>query len=82
MAEGNARVTLVATGLNAVAAIVPQIVALLSLDAPRYGQFSMVYLVYAAGASAVYSVIADAWSRTFRSAHSSRAGWTAPPSSR
>ncbi len=74
MAEGNARVTLVATGLNAVAAIVPQIVALLSLDAPRYGQFSMVYLVYAAGASAVYSVIADAWSRTW-SGRSPRAGW-------
>lgn len=65
MAEASARTTLVATGLNAVAAIVPQLVGVLTLDAAGYGRFSMVYLVYAAGTSAVYSVIADAWSRTW-----------------
>jgi len=65
MADSSPRTTLVATGLNAVAAIVPQLVALLTLDAAGYGQFSMVYLVYAAGSSGVFSVIADAWSRTW-----------------
>lgn len=74
MGEGRGRTTLIATGLNAVAAIVPQAVALLTLDAAAYGQFSMVYLVYAAGASGVFSVIADAWSRTW-AGREPRAGW-------
>lgn len=54
-----------ATGLNAVATIVPQVVSLLTLTAAAYGQFSMVYLVFAAGSSTVFSVISDAWSRTW-----------------
>lgn len=55
---------LVATGLNALAAIVPQLVALVTLEAISYGRFSMVYLVHALGTSMVFSVICDAWSRT------------------
>ncbi len=57
------RTAVLATALNAVSAIIPQIVSLTFLGAADYGKFSVVYLVYAAGASAVFSVIADAWSR-------------------
>lgn len=67
MAEtaSTARSAALATGLNAIGAILPQVVSLVLLPATAYAQFSMVYLVYAAGASSVFSVICDAWTRTW-----------------
>lgn len=63
-----------ATGLNALSAILPQVIALLTLGPESYGRFSMVYLVYAAGASSIFSVICDAWSRTAAS-QTPHVGW-------
>ena len=74
MGSSDARTALLATGLNAVATILPQVAALLLLTAADYGAYSMVYLVYAAGASSVFSVICDAWSR--RSTRRPAIGWS------
>ena len=68
------RSTSVATALNAVATITPQLVPLLLLTPIGYAQFSMVYLVFAAGTSTVFSVISDAWSRTWLGRRP-RVGW-------
>lgn len=63
MTSSGVRVTAIGAGLNALGAILPQLVALVLLTSSEYGMYSMVYLVYAAGLSSVYSVICDAWSR-------------------
>lgn len=64
MVDRGVRTATAATGLNALSAILPQVFSLLLLPAAAYGRFSIVYLVYAAGASSVFSVICEAWGRT------------------
>ncbi len=60
------RLELVRHGVNAVAAVAPQLFALLLLETDQYGAFSLVYLVYALGNSVVCSSVAEASSRTSR----------------
>lgn len=65
MSPARVRTATAATVFNAVATILPQVVPLLLLTPALYGQFSMVYLVFAAGSSTVFSVISEAWARTW-----------------
>lgn len=52
--------SLLATAANAVATLGPQLVALVSLNARDFGQFSLVYLTFALGSSLMLSVVAEA----------------------
>ncbi len=64
----------IASLLNALSAILPQAFGLLLLDAGGYGRFSLVYLVFAAGTSTVFSVVSEAWARTWKGRRT-RPGW-------
>ncbi len=48
-----------ATGVNAVAALAPQLVALIGLGAEPFGKFSLIYLLYGLGLSIVLSVVCE-----------------------
>lgn len=74
MSRSSIHAATLATGLNALATIIPQVVSLLLLTAVTYAQFSVVYLVFAAGSSAVFSLISDAWARTWAS-RAALVGW-------
>jgi len=58
--RGLRRLQALSTLSNASAALVPQLVALVSLDAVEYGAFSAVYLVFALGTSVALSAVAEA----------------------
>lgn len=55
-----------ATGINALATLGPQVVALFYLGPDAFGRFSLVYLVYALGASIMLSVVCEAAARRVR----------------
>lgn len=50
-----------ATVLNGLGALAPQVIAILSLDSSLFGQFSVAYLAYALATSMVLSLLCDAW---------------------
>jgi len=62
-----------ATALNAVATLAPQLVALVLLDPHLFGRFSVAYLVYAFGVSLTLSIVAEPWH--LRSLEGSTASW-------
>lgn len=49
------------TGCNAVGTLAPQLAALLLLAPAGFGQFSLVYLIFAAGVSLGLSVVSEPW---------------------
>jgi len=55
---------LLATAVNALYVLLIQVVALLSLDAESFGQFSLQYLVFALASSISLSFVSEAWIRT------------------
>lgn len=60
-------------GVGGLYAALTPIAALLLLAPSNYGHFSIVYLIHAFGISLQYSIVSEAWTRTFKSTGSSSA---------
>lgn len=76
--------TLVATGLNAVVALGPQLIALVLLVPVDFARFSLVYLIFALGTSVLLSTVCEATNhqgeesgRDITAVYLSAAGWIA-----
>ena len=55
------RVVILATVLNGLSALAPQLIALVSLRSDAFGEFSAAYLAFALSSSMILSLLCDAW---------------------